>query len=110
MPIRDTKYTTLECPYGEFLKWSFYQIDNNNLLKNYNKDFLKQLFITLEEETFTGIYNIEKNNSKLYELLTNSHEKRKIFIGPASERAKFKNMATLSNSQLLLFINLKSRI
>tara|TARA_Y100000816_G_C26086548_1_gene573479 strand:+ start:1171 stop:1794 length:624 start_codon:yes stop_codon:yes gene_type:complete len=108
IPIRDTNYTTLNCPYGEFLKWTYYQIDNNNLLNKYNKDFLKQLFFTLEEEAFTGIYTIEKYNAKLYESLTNSHKKREIFMGPTAERAKFKNMATLSNSQILLFLNFKS--
>ncbi len=109
MPIRVTNYTTLNCPYGEFLKWTYYQIDNNNLLKKYNKDFLIQLFTTLEEETFTGIYTVEKYDINLYKSLTNSHKKREIFIGPATERAKFKNMATLSNSQIVLFINLKSK-
>ena len=104
------KYKTINCPYGEFLIWTIYQILDNNLVENYKDGyfFLREMFTRLEENAYTGIFKVTKEYEKLYNKLKATNDFKKIFynIYPEREKQYGKNHITISNTAIVALIEL----
>ena len=113
LPIKpdvQQKYKTINCPYGEFLIWTIYQILDNNLVENYKDGyfFLREMFTRLEENAYTGIFKVTKEYEKLYNKLKATNDFKKIFynIYPEREKQYGKNHITISNTAIVALIEL----
>ena len=113
LPIKpdvQQKYKTINCPYGEFLIWTIYQILDNNLVENYKGGyfFLREMFIRLEENAYTGIFKVTKEYEKLYNKLKATNDLKKIFynIYPEREKQYGKNHITISNTAIVALLEL----
>jgi len=104
------KYKTINCPYGEFLIWTIYQILDNNLVENYKDGyfFLREMFTRLEENAYTGIFKVTKEYEKLYNKLKATNDLKKIFynIYPEREKQYGKNHITISNTAIVALLEL----
>ena len=96
--IRSEGNYTTNTNYFKFLKYLFYKIHYGVYSNKF--EFLKQLLMTLEEQSITGIYVIT-NNKKLIDFLTCNPNRKIIFL--------FNNETSISNTQLLQFIELKEQ-
>lgn len=113
LPIKpDVKqeYKTIDCPYGELLIWTIYQILENNLVERYKDGyfFLRQMFTTLEENNYTGIFKVTKKYKKLYNKLKETYDLKKIFYNnyPDREKQYGKNHITISNTGVVALVEL----
>tara|TARA_B110001450_G_scaffold166218_1_gene154952 strand:- start:6894 stop:7568 length:675 start_codon:yes stop_codon:yes gene_type:complete len=113
LPIKpDVKeeYKTINCPYGEFLIWTIYQILDNNLVEKYKDGyfFLREMFTGLEENAYTGIFQVTKEYEKLYNKLKATNDLKKIFFNNYPERKKQygKNHITISNTAIVALLEL----
>lgn len=104
------EYKSIDCPYGELLMWTIYQLLDNNLLEKYKHGyfFLRQMFSSLEENAYTGIFKVTKKYEKLYNKLKETDDLKKIFYNkyPDREKQYGKNHITISNTGVVALVEL----
>lgn len=109
-PDEKQEYKSIDCPYGELLMWTVYQLLDNNLLEKYKNGyfFLRQMFSTLEENNYTGIFKVTKKYKNLYNKLKETDDLKKIFYNnyPDREKQYGKNHITISNTGLVALVEL----
>jgi len=107
-PDEKQEYKSIDCPYGELLMWTIYQLLDNNLLEKYKDGyfFLRQMFISLEENAYTGIFKVTKKYEKLYNKLKSTNELKKIFYNKYPEKQFGKNNITISNTNIVALLEL----